>query len=227
MKPVHEVVACVCDHGLFLPIALKLGETFKKVFYWSPSDTVLPRIAEGIIGDGFSEVERVNDVWEVIHQCDCAVFPDIGFHALQNQIQLIGKPVWGHNGGDILEASRGEFLRVLEELGMDIPPYEKFKGLTALREHLLDKEDKFIKVSKWRGDWETLHFTNWAQDEVTLDQYAYRLGPAKELFTFYVFDKIDTDIEDGCDTYCIDGQFPSLCLHGIENKDKSYLGAVQ
>jgi hypothetical protein len=41
-----------------------------------------------------------------------------------------------------------------------------------------------------------------------------------------VFDPIETDLEIGGDTYCIDGEWPDLMLHGDENKDKAYISAV-
>ena len=33
-------------------------------------------------------------------------------------------------------------------------------------------------------------------------------------------------MEIGGDTFCVDGQWPKWMLHGDEEKDKSYLGAV-
>jgi hypothetical protein len=53
-----------------------------------------------------------------------------------------------------------------------------------------------------------------------------KFGPIKDLLTFYVFDALETDLELGVDTFCIDGHFPSLMLHGLEAKDKGYLGGV-
>jgi len=155
------------------------------------------------------------------------VFPDVGFGGLQRELISQGFPVWGHHGGDVIETNRGLFLKTLEDVGMQVPGYKVIQGLTALREHLRDLEDKWIKISKWRGDWETLHWRDWSHDESTLDCYAYQLGPAKDLIKFYVFDSIETDIEDGIDTYCIDGEFPSVVMHGCEMKDKGYVCSVQ
>lgn len=227
MKPTNEVTACVVDKGLFLPIALKLAEQFKHVYWWSPWDDCAPKIERGLIGDGFENMTRVPDIWRIKNKCDLFVFPDVGFGGLQAELISQDYPVWGHHGADELETQRGLFLDTLKEVGMLVPKYEVITGLTALREFLSDKEDKWIKVSKWRGDWETLHWRDWEHDEMTLDGYAYRFGAAKELIRFYVFDPIDTDIEDGIDTYCINGQFPKTVMHGMENKDKSYLCAVQ
>lgn len=221
------VVACVVDHGLFLPVAQKLAEQYAHVYVWNPWDGVAPKLAQGIIGDGFENLERVSDIWRIKKKCDLFVFPDVGFAGLQRELLSQGYPVWGHHGADELETQRGLFLEQLKEVGMEVPQHDVIHGITALRAHLKDKEDKWIKISKWRGDWETLHWRDWEHDESTLDGYAYRFGPAKELITFYVFESIETDIEDGIDTYCIDGQFPQTVMHGMECKDRSYLCSVQ
>lgn len=227
MKPVEEVVACIVDKGLFLPIALKLGEQFKKVYYWTPWDDVAPKMEKGVIGDGFEGIERVANYLDVKSKVDLFIFLDVGFNGEQRDLLRQGFPVWGHHGAGELETQRGLFLETLEEVGMLVPKYEKIVGLTKLREYLHDQKDRWIKVSKWRGDWETLHWRDWEHDEVVLDGYAYKFGPLKEHVTFYVFEPIDTDIEDGLDTYCIDGMFPQTVLHGIECKDRSYLCSVQ
>ena len=62
-----------------------------------------------------------------------------------------------------------------------MPVYEEVLGLTNLRLFLEDKEDKYIKIDRFRGDWETLHWTNWRAMEGALDNYAVRLGPLKTL----------------------------------------------
>lgn len=227
MKESSDIVACFCDHGLFLPMALTLGKQLKKVYYWSPQERTLPLIADGMVGDGFDEIERVDSPWEVKDECQLYVFPDVGFSGLQKELRSQGKPVWGHNGGDVIETSRGKFMEMVERLGMDVAPYEIITGLKNLRLHLKDKSDKWVKISKWRGDWETLHWRSWREDEATLDEYAFKMGPAKDLITFYVFDEIETDLEDGIDTYCIDGQWPKTVIHGMEKKDKSFLCSVQ
>ncbi len=110
---------------------------------------------------------------------------------------------------------------------MNVPPYTAIKGINALREHLKDKTDKWVKISRFRGDWETLHFRDYTLDKGSLDCHEYKLGPMGEHLTFYVFDKLETTIEDGIDTWCIDGKWPTQVLHAMERKDKSLIGAIQ
>lgn len=226
MKETSDVVACVVDHGLFLPMALKVAETFAKTYYWTPVERDFPSIKEGIIGDGFENIERIESPWDVRVHCDLFMFPDIGFSGMQKELVTQGFQVWGGRDADSLEKNRGKFLKTVADLGLPVPKYERIKGLTNLKLFLADKEDKWIKISRWRGDVETFHWGSWEDDEAELDDYAYHLGPAKELITFYVIDPVDTDIEDGVDTYCIDGELPQTCLHAMECKDKALIGTM-
>lgn len=227
MKKTEEVVACVVDSGLFPHIAQCCAEQMQKVFYVGPTERVMPKLADAIVGDGFENIIRAPDLWSVKDQCDLFVFPDIHLAGEQRELVDQGYPVWGHHGADVLEHGKGKFLRTLKDLGMEMPPYVTITGHTALKEHLRDIEDVYIKVSRFRGDFETFHWRSWLLDETALDCIGYHFGPAKEMITFYVFDAIETPIEDGIDTWCIDGQWPKNVLHAMERKDKSLLGAIQ
>ena len=227
MKSVSDVIACIVDTGVFVPIARKLGEQFKHCFYWSPWETAWPTVRNFIIGDGYEELERVESVWDVKDKCDAFIFLDIGYSGMQRELISQGYPVWGARDADELEAQRGSFLKALKSVDLPIPEYQVISGITNLRLFLKDKEDKYLKISTYRGDFETTHWRNWSQDEGTLDQYAVRFGALKEEVKFYVFDPIDTDIEDGIDTWCIDGQWPETVIHGMEAKDRAYLGTFQ
>lgn len=199
----------------------------KQVYYVGQPDGVLPHLADGIVGDGFENVIRATDLWSVKDECDLFCFPDIGFTGEQAELVRQGKPVWGHHGADELEWNKAKFLRTLGELGMELPPHRVARGMAALRELLFDSENVYVKISRWRGDWETFHWRNRVLDEANLDAAAYRLGSAKEMITFYVFDAIEAEVEDGIDTWCINGQWPKRMLHGMERKDRAFLGAIQ
>ena len=145
-----EITCCVVDKGLFPHVALKLSETYKRVYYWSPWEEAFSMVAKGIIGDGFGpKMIRVGNIWDVKDECDLFVFTDIGFSGEQAELVRQGVPVWGHHGADILEWHRGKFLDALETLGLDVPEFEKIKGLSALKEHLRDKTDRYIEISNW------------------------------------------------------------------------------
>lgn len=228
MKPTSEVTALVIDTGVFQHIARRVAREFNKVWYWSPWEIAFPRLKDDLICDGYDEVERVESIEEVKSQCDLFIFPDIGYADLQVELQESGKAVWGCRHADELEANRGKFLKVLAtETDLPVPEHEKLKGVTNLRLFLKDKENYYIKVNTYRGDFETCKFRNMDSDEHLLDQWAVKLGPLKEEFVFYAFAHIDTEIEDGIDTYCIDGRWPNRVMHGMECKDSAFIGCFQ
>lgn len=226
MKSLSDLVVTVVDHGIFPHVARRIAKDVKRVYYHTPADIAFPSIRTGLIGSGFPDIERADNLWDVAGETDLFVFPDIGFADIQNELIGQGKPVWGARYADRLETDRGEFLKTIADLGLDVPGFHVCGGWTELRGYLRDKEDKWVKINRWRGDMETLHWRDWNHDELTLDLLAFKLGPAKELLLFFVLDSIDTEIETGYDGYCIDGQFPALCIHGMEAKDKAYLGTM-
>ena len=223
---ISKITCCIVDHGLFLPVAHRMAEACKRVLYHVPSEEGFPTINRCIIGDGFDDIEKCDDIWAVKNEVDLFCFPDIGFSGLQLELESQGKLVWGSRRADSLEIYRRKFHRVLEETGLPVPTFTVVQGLNKLREHLKGVEDKYIKISRYRGSLETTHWRSWSLDEGLIDILAVRFGPAKELIPFLVFDAIETDLELGSDTYTVDGQWPSVMLHGLEHKDKGYIGAV-
>ena len=218
-------IRCI-DHVIFLPIARRLARDVAKVSYFSSWEKAFPTVRD-CIGDGFEDIQRVQSPWQDKDAVDLWFFADVGFSHLQKELLSQGKIVWGARDADSIETMRGKFLNILGGTDLPVPLHEVKVGLSALREYLRDKEDRWIKISKFRGDFETFHWRSWAEDENTLDGYAVKFGPFRDHITFYVFEPIDTDIEDGCDTWCIDGVYPKLIIHGTEFKDRAYLGTFQ
>ena len=203
-----------------------MAEKCSRVIYCNPEVRAFPSIKQGCLGRGFEGVEHVKEFWPHLQDIDLFVFPDSNLSRLQRHLETQGCKVWGSREGQDFEQRRKFFMETLDQLGMDVAPYVEIVGLDALREHLRDKEDKWIKVSHWRGDMETTHWRNWRLDEGWLDWMAVNLGPLKKLFTFLVFDAIETDLEIGGDTYNVLGKWPSLMLNGFEGKDKTYMATV-
>ena len=226
MKPISEVTCCIVDSGLFVPMALRMAEACKRVIFWSPDQRGFPSIREGMIGNGFYNVERVLDFWGMLGEIDLFCFPDIGHAGLQQHLVSMGKAVWGSRHGDRLELSREHLMAVLNDLDLEVPTFQVVIGLRELASVLSDKEDCYVKISRWRGDMETTHWRNWKMDSGWIDWLAVNLGPYANHMRFLVFDKIDTKLEIGADTYSVVGQWPGLMLNGIEGKDKSYFAAV-
>lgn len=228
MKETQEVVCCVIDTGTFLHIARRLAEEFHTVYYWTPFEADFIHFKDMVIGDGYGGIIRVESIEEVKPKCDLFVFTDIVYADLQCELASQGKAVWGCKQADALEARRGLFLETLQtETDLPVPKYQRIKGLTNLFLHLKDNPDRYIKVSTFRGDFETCHFRSIEEDHAMLDGWGVKLGPLREEFYFYVFEPIDTKVEDAVDTWCIDGQWPELVLHGFEAKDSAHLATWQ
>jgi hypothetical protein len=217
---------CVIDHGFGLPIARRLAAEGSRVLYYTPWEKAYPVLNEAIIGDGFPEIERCNDFWSRKNEIDVFVFPDVYHQGLQQELRSQGKAVWGAGNSMRLELDRMFFLKTLKDLGLDVPKFDVVTGVSALAEYLWDKENVFIKISRWRGSWETTHWHNRQQDGHRLEEWAVKFGGVKERVRFLCFAQIDTMLELGCDTFNINGQWPKTVVHGIEKKDAAYFAAV-
>lgn len=228
MSELSSKTFCVVDNGIFFDVARRLAPSVGRVLYHVPLwQRGFPTIHDGAVGDGFDEVEWCGDFWPLLDEIDCFVFPDIQHSGLQLHLEEMGKPVWGSRAGDSLEIQREKFLKTLKSVGLDTPKFIEIKGLSRLRDYLQENDDKFIKISRWRRDLETFHHVNYDLSRTRLDSLAIRFGAVQEEIPFLVFDPIDTDLEVGYDGYCIDGQYPSVSVYGIEKKDKGYIGAVR
>lgn len=232
MKELFDITALFIDYqGLYLPLAKKLGETYKRIIYKDQCEEAFCTVNRAVIGDSFPPDDRFHvckedEWWFEKDDIDLAILPDSRGSGLAHELASQGKPVWGSFGSSTLEHSRGYFLELLKKFGFDIPKWDKVVGIDELRDYLKDKEDKFIKISKYRGTMETKKWRSYDDDEGWLDYMAVKLGIVKNLQPFYVFDKIETDLEIGGDTYRV-GRWPALVLDGYEWKDKGYLGHLK
>jgi len=176
MKSTDQVVACIVDGGLNVPLAIRLAQGFKEVLYTTDCQDAFLTLNKSIIGDGFEGVRWVEDPWKVKNEVDLWVFPDLNRSGMQLELESQGRAVWGSRGADLLETNREKFLQTLADLGLEVPIFEKVIGLTNLSKHLRDKEDMYIKISKYRGTMETTHWRSWREDEWWLDFMAVKLG---------------------------------------------------
>ena len=226
MKAVGEVTACVVDGGLFPEVAIALAKKYKRVLYQNTIDGPFPKIHEACIGDGIPDIQRIQDFWSIKKEIDLFVFPDCSHAPLQEELVRQGYPVWGGRGGIDLELKRVKFKELLADLGLSVGGYHVCYGLKALKEHLWDKKDKWIKISKFRGNRETWHWSDRDTSWDNLDQLAVELGPMQDFLPFVVEDCIETTIEWGYDGYFCAGSFPRLSAQGPETKDKALFSSI-
>lgn len=224
MDKQKEKTVCVVDHGHFVDFAVWLQKHFKRVLYVTPWQCSLPKSNDCMIGLGL--VDKIENIWDHIDEIDLFIFPDIYHGPTQVYLESIGKQVWGSREGENLEIWRAEAKKFMADLGITIGPYEIVKGSEALRSRLKKTKDKFIKVSKTRGDFETFQHNEWGLTEPWLDELEYRLGAKKKIMEFIIEDAIDPAYEIGYDGYCVDGKFADPGIIGVEIKDHAYLGRV-
>lgn len=218
----------VRDYGLFATWAQKLSEEFGRVLYYCPYKSAFPRSQQYAIGTGLEGVERITNFWDHVDETDIFFFPDVYDGDLQVALRDMGKPVWGAGKGEELELMRWQTKMFLKkDLHLPVQPVERIIGVDALREFLMENENKYVKISMLRGDFETFRHDNYRLSEPILDDVEQKLGPYKESKEFIVEDAIDDAVEVGYDGFTIDGQFPDPGMFGYEIKDVAYVGVVR
>lgn len=229
MKHFSEVTALVYDRKLFFSVAERLSRDFSKVYYCHPDGESFRTLAKSCLGDGHPKVEFADDLWKVKSEVDLFVFPDCMDGALQLELESQGYPVWGSKMVGQAEELRGKWMQICEDIGLPMPETVKVKGISALTAFLNEHEGEswFVKISKFRGDMETWEAKESYQIENKLAWLRMRFGPACEHISFYVQQRIETDLEAGSDTYNVHGEYPNEVIIGYEKKDLSYFGTVR
>lgn len=228
MKTASEVVACVVDYGTFICVANRLAETMKTVYYYSPYEEEYQDVRECLEGVGIPNVRRIDSIFdpEVFDSIDLFVFPDTGYSSVQKYLRGIGKAVWGSMSAIELELYRDKFLDVMKKVDLPIIPYKRIVGVVQLREYLEDKNDKWIKINRFRRNMETWHYIDYINSKGMLDALQVIFGGAGDTAVFVVQDNLDSDMEVGYDGWCVNGNYPSRSFQGYEKKNELYLGSL-
>lgn len=218
---------CVIDDGQFVELAIRLAREFGKVYYHNPTLVEgFPRVAKSAIGRGIPEIEWIKELWPNKNKIDLFIFPDILNSGVQLELESQGKRVIGSRTGDKLEVQRIAFKRVQKRLGLEVPKHEVLYGITALRRFLREHDDIYVKISEFRGSFETKHHKTWATSEFWINVLQVELGPLAEEMVFLCEYPIRGKVELGYDGFCFLGDFPELTLFGPEIKAKCYIGAT-
>jgi hypothetical protein len=226
VKMKTEQSVCIIDNvgGSYVSIARELTKYFGKVFYHSVNKNPFPMYSADNTGIGYDGVENIIDFWSNIDQIDIFIFPDIYFKDWGNHLRKMGKKVWGGCQSEDLETDRKLFKTELESVGLPTIPTTYITGITNLINYLKTKEDKWIKISYYRGNMETYHHINMNQSSVWLENLKISLGPLGEEIEFVVEDSLDCIVETGSDGWTINGEMCNNQIWGIETKDCGYIG---
>lgn len=214
------------DYGCFSYMAERLAKDFEKVYLYCPWEKSFPVVNDYIIGQGMEGVIKVQNVWDVFEEIDIWVFPDLHYGAFQKWLKNKGKKVFGACKGEEMEYDRTKMEEIMKSVGLDVPPGDNFTGMTALREHLKNNDNLFIKTNIFRGNHETWHHENYDLSKPILDELAHSLGANAEQEVFLAKKPIEDAIEYGYDGFCVNGKYPETTIFGIEIKDRGYVGCA-
>jgi len=216
----------VVDNGLFVEISKTLAKTFKRVLLYVRWEGSFPKSNQYVIGQGIEGVERVYNIYEYIDEVDIFCFPDIYDGQLQLHLESLGKLVFGGRMAEEMELYRHAMKEHMKKVGLYVTNYEIVTGVDNLIDYLKQHPNVFVKQNITRGDFETFHSKNYLLIEPVVEELSHKLGAIRHTKEFIVEDAYDNAVETGMDCYCIDGQFPSRTLAGIEVKDCGYVGKM-
>lgn len=219
--------ALVVDTGQCAELAVRLAQDFGRVFYCSSWVEAFPTVNKCFVGHNLPGIEVIPSPWgPELDEADVVVFPHLHLGPEQVRMEQMGKKVWGARNGELLEISREGLKRVQEKAGLPTGEYEIVRGMKALREYVQKNPGVIVKISLYRGSWETIKCDSYEAVKAEFDLRQYKLGPAAELVDFICEKPLKDKVEIGYDGWCVDGKFPRRVLFGIEDKDAGYLGRV-
>jgi hypothetical protein len=210
----------VIDRGLYTYIAEALGKKANHVWYYVQDSNPYPDSPKSQIGTGLDTIERVYSPYEFINRADSIIFPDCYDSEWQIDLRSRGHNVFGGHGSEKFELDKEFFFQFLIDNGMNIPPTFKIKGLDNIIEYLQDKEDKWIKQSFFRGDFETKHHVDKNHSKSWFDDLRKKLGARSENIKVLIQDPIKKAFEVGIDTFCLNGEYAENPMVGYEIKDR-------
>ena len=233
----HEKTALVIDNGLFAEFALQMARPFKRVYYFCEFRSAFPGIDKAAVANEYLNgheqhsfdglpLYRITNLFEVLDQggIDIVIFPDVGNGDLAEHIRGLGIPVFGSGRGEVLELWRVRAKAMLKEAGLPVHDYEMVCGTQALREKLANEESLYVKISRYRGVFETYHHTNPDATAIWINDIEQRLGKLADVVDFVIEQPLEAKVEIGTDSYTVDGQYPRTAIAGTEIKDLGYCG---
>ena len=224
MTNLKDKTCLVIDYGFFAPLAERLAREFGKVYYYCALKTGYRRKIESLPGYGVPGVIAIDDWYKVKDEIDLFVFPDCYDAGLQEDLKSQGCLVWGAGQTNWLEQCREDLKIWMISEDMPTAPYRIVEEIEQLKEKI--QPDEFIKISEFRGDFETMRHYDLIRSDQRFDSLKVALGPAKDIQRFLLEKKVEGK-EVGYDGFTVNGKLPKRSFFGYEIKDKSYAGMVK
>jgi hypothetical protein len=223
------------DNGIFFEFALALSKEYGQVYYYAPYVDAYPGMPKAVMGSEWVDgaqldtfdghpVRRIINPWDYIDDVDVVIFPDCYDEDVQSYLKRKGKPVFGALRGAKLELDRYQAKEVFRRHGMDVPPVERIVGMNKLRAYLQNPQNRnvWLKIARFRLHFETFHHESYERTAPMLAKLDWELGPLKDITEFVVERDVDAVVEEGIDTYSVNGQFPRQIVQGTESKDSAF-----
>lgn len=227
MKAMKDATICVVDNNEFVAIAREIAPFFKKVYYTSSSKGESRKTNTAKVGSGYDEIELIDSAAQVDGECDAYFFFDIYFREEQKAYSRRGIPVWGAHEAETLERNRNWCKKLLKAYDLPVGKYQAIKGFDKLEEALKPLKDVFVKLSDWRGHFETTNFPCYEAAEEWLKYRRAELGALRNEIEFTIEWPLKDMVEIGTDGYNILGRHPMNTLYGFEIKNTGYIGKVE
>lgn len=215
----------IYDYGTNCDFAMKMVETYGRVLLYCPFDEAYPNPYRGRIGTGLFGVEKITNIWEYYDEVDIWAFTHLFQGEFQDWLRSRGKIVYGAGKGEALEIYRDQFKALQKQLEMPLNNHEEIIGMDALCEYLKEHEDVYIKNNVYRGIMESWHHDNYETSRPYLDFLRSEYGMYQDREKFIVETPIceDCTVEYGFDGLCVNGEFPTKTIFGLEVKDAGYI----
>jgi phosphoribosylamine-glycine ligase len=213
------------DYGLFAEVGMRLARDFGQVYYYSPWKSSFCHSAPAVIGTGLApNMERVLDFWDYVPEADVVVFGEIPDADMQRVVrEKFHKPVLGHGDAERLETDRWGARKLQKKLGLAAPNTKFFRSVDDLVKYLKANDNKWVKLSMFRGDQETFHHDTWIISSIHIDKFRNKVGALQDTYEFMVEEHID-GVEIGYDGWHVKGEWPEAAYCGFEVKGEGYVG---
>ena len=211
--------------GIFTTHASGLSKGGNEVKFYTPFNYLY---RDFCIEKDFEDLKKQIYFFNHVKDADCIVNFDIRNQDLIGFLreQFPNKSVFGSGKAGFLEDDRVLLKEVQGALGLDVQPFTVCTGITQLQKYLKTKKDCYVKINIFREEMESFFCADYDSVELKLDQIADHLGPHKEQFVFVVEDKIDCEVECGCDLFFNGKNYLAPYLFGYEFSKNGYIGKV-
>jgi hypothetical protein len=215
----------ILDYGNNVSFAIKMGEAFGTVFYWSGPYVTnsFPTHNVEDIANNVSNLVKVKEWAEAYEEADMVAFCDSMEPKLQHWMRSHGMPVFGCGFADKLEHDRLYLKETLKELGLPVGIYYTAHGLDELEQILIGAKNVYVKGSV-RGNGETWKHKDWRLTKRPFMKLRTEMGLYANRETYIVEEEISCIGETGFDGFFSGNSFAPIGICGVEVKDASFLG---